>query len=590
MLLCEAVFTATASDCVTCCDTPLDPIIKLTPCNGKAPTYETLSSNITSWDAGYLDNPCIFLDVVDDATGLEGSCYRASIGTVDSGVLIEIQNAETQAEPCSCDCCQYQCSFTIDPCPGEVPPSFDPIVGSVVSPSVVADPCQYSTGDVVNISDSLGKQNWCFVLSKVCAAPNYILNFTPVVDCDDPACGEIPPPSGLRYKMCSDDTETWFYQDPIDPIPAPFSTPGLHYIGDLAGIDCVKKNCCITVELTEEIGETLGFTTYVSLMECDPLNNSTALNCDCCRFYDVARYEACDEKSCALEGYPILNIDVCDWGKTIGENWKPGTAPNIIKVDIGGEFECCYQYVEPACVAEDFISVAEKAYEDLSYDPAITTCEACEERFFKYTLCNDPGTELITSTVENPGIEDLPLPFVGMVEDATKCENGPECCVTILEEVPSPEGPLVKIECWATATDPYATGDCDCCLYKDNIIYSKCEGIECGIALSDVIIDACKEFDITQASGSLPPEFVYIEYSGITCCYQRGSWECLPTTTPAPTSVVDSATSDCAECFESLQNFKITNCADPLDVTITDDDLSANVIKIRSVIVVFIEI
>ena len=744
----EVVFTASASNCSECCDTPTDPVILLTPCNGKAPAYETLQSNITGWNDSYLDDPCVFLEIKDLATDTKITCYKASLGALDSGALIEITSVTTQAEPCDCDCCLFPCSFTLSPCPGDVPPPFDPIIGSVVAPtgSGAGIDCDYSTGDIVNITDSSGKENYCFTLTKVCQAPNYVLAFTPVVDCDDPACGETPPPvtysyencadgtfvtvdvdagltvdsvysfccddpgpdfhtcykylgnigrplegdfggcvltgesfdefetpcqccinkcnylyqacpgdarpksmpeeiiwkhqegdgdncvcdspftlpvfqdsaSGdtwcynpiesscleataaislvaasvecgdpeycptgeetLKYRMCAEPSETWFFEDPLDPIPEPFNTPGLHYIGDLAGVDCVKQNCCIEVQATEESGDTLAWLSYVAINECDALNNSTALNCDCCRFFDVARYEACDPKSCSVEGYPILNIDVCDWGKTIGQDWKPGTAPNIIKISIGDPLECCYEYVGPACVAEDFLSVAEKEYTDLSYDPAITTCSACEERFFKYTLCNDPATELITSTRENPGIQDLALPFVGMVEDATKCENGPDCCVTILEEVPSPEGPLVKIECWDT-TEPLDTGDCDCCLYKDNIVYSKCEEAECDIPeeFNDVIIDACKEFNITQASGSLPPEFVYIEYSGNTCCYQRGSWECLPTTTPAPNSIVDSSTADCAECFESLQNFKITNCADPLDVTITNDDLSANV-------------
>lgn len=743
----EAIFTASASDCSECCDIPEDPVILLTPCNGKAPIYETLQSNITGWDAGYLDNPCIFLDIKQ---GIENyTCYRASLGSVDSGIAIEITNATAQAEPCDCDCCLFPCSFTLSPCPGDVPASFDPIVGSVVAPngSGAGIDCDYSTGDIVNIT--AGKDNYCFTLTQVCQAPSFSLVFTPVVDCDDPACGEIPPPvtysyencadgtfvttdvdaglqvdsvysfccdvpgpdfhtcykylgnigrplegdfggctltgesfdefetpcqccinkcnylyqacpgdgrpktmpeeiiwkhqegdgencacdgpftlpvfqhseSGdtwcynpieesceddtigfsvaatsvecgneefcpnageetLRYKMCSDEGEVWFYQDALDPIPAPFNTVGLHYIGDLAGVDCVKKNCCITVESTTLTGDPLGWTTYVSLMECDPLNNSTALNCDCCRFYDVATYQACDAEGCTLEGYPTLNIDVCDWGKTIGQDWKPGTAPNIIKVSIGDPLECCYEYTGPACSEETFLSSAGKEYVDLSYDPAVTTCGECEVEYYKYTKCVDDEVVLLTTNILNPGIEGLTLPFTGMVQDATNCENdSKECCVTIIEKT-TDVGATTKIDCWDPAgiNIAFETENCDCCVHKDVILYNKCKA-ECGIPdeYNSIYIDTCEWFNITQASGSLPPEFVYVEYGGVSCCYERGEWACVQPTTPKPDSIIDSLEASCESCVETLQNFKITNCNDPLDVTITNQDLSANV-------------
>lgn len=728
----EVVFTATASDCASCCDGPTDPIIKFTPCVDGPEVIETAQSNIVGWDPTYLDNPCEFLNINDPASGEPIDCWKANIGTVDSGSIVTINSSTTLAEPCNCLCCLYPCTFGLEPCPGDMPAVFDPYAGSTVTPAV-SDPCSFNDGNIVSIT--IKESTWCFTLTKVCEIPEYVLPFILVGDCTDEACfseptityrwnkcddpgvffveeidpgvsvgtirryccdpgtegdecyeyagpstdlpspppcpspvGEDEPdcgcceypcnytytacpgdapkdapenivinvgksaddacvcndpeetvyitlPSGftwcytspervcvektttfegpaecggefcasapvetLRYKMCADETDTWFYQDPLDPIPAPFSTPGLHYIGDLAGIDCIKKNCCITVESTTSTGDPLAWTTYVSLMECDPLNNSTALDCDCCRFYDVARYEACNGKSCSLEGYPILNIDVCDWGKTIGQDWKPGTAPSIIKVAIGGDIECCYEYIEPACVAEDFISVAEKEYEDLSYDPAVTTCVECESEYFRYTLCSDPETELLTTSILNPGIEELTLPFTGIVQDVITCENQPDtCCITVIAST-TDIGPTTQIDCWDTA---YVTEieSCDCCLYKDTVAYTKCPEAECDIPAEydTIYVDACKTFDITQASGVNPPEFVYVEYAGVSCCYARGAWTCVPTTTPQPDSIIDSLEASCESCVETLQNFKITNCNDPLDVTITNQDLSANV-------------
>ena len=725
----EAVFTATASDCPECCDGPTDPIIKFSPCDRELSPIETAQSNITGWDAAYLDNPCIFLNINDPVSDEPRDCWLASIGTTDSGSAITINSAEVIAEPCNCNCCLYPCTFVLEPCPGDMPAVFDPYAGSAATPAV-SDPCSFSDGNIVSIT--IDGSTWCFTLTKVCETPEYVLPFILVGDCTDEACSsepiityrwnkcddagvffveEIDPgvsvgtirryccdpgtegdvcyeyvgasselpspppcpspvgedepdcgcceypcnyaytacpgdapkdapenivinvgksaddnclcnepadtvyitlPSGLTWcytspeRICNEKTTTfegpaecggefcptppeetlkfrscgapdWYNQDPLDPITAPFSTPGLHYIGDLAGVECVKQLCCIEVEATTDINDTLGFSTFVSVFECNDELNSTALNCECCQFYDVATYTACSEE-CSVEGFPTLNINVCDWGKTIGQDWKPGTGPNIIKVAIGADIECCYEYVEPACDNENFLSTAGKEYTDLSFDPAITTCEECIAEYFRYTLCSDPETELLTTSILNPGIEGLTLPFTGIVQDVTTCENQPEtCCITVIAST-TDIGPTTPIDCWDTA---YVTEieSCECCIYKDIVAYTKCPEAECDIPAEydTIYVDACKNWDITQASGVNPPEFVYVEYAGVSCCYERGAWTCVPETSPQPDSIIDSLEASCESCVETLQNFKITNCTDPLDVTITNQDLSANV-------------
>ena len=83
----------------------------------------------------------------------------------------------------------------------------------------------------------------------------------------------------------------WRYEDELDPIPAPFNTPGNHYIGemDTLGI-CVNGDCCIEVEETISLGLAVAWSTFIAATSCDSAYNATWEDCACCENYDVVEW------------------------------------------------------------------------------------------------------------------------------------------------------------------------------------------------------------------------------------------------------------------------------------------------------------
>jgi len=185
----EVVFGGTASTCEICCDPPEDPVITITPCGAAAPgPISTLQSNVTGpagWESA-IDNPC---ELAYSAGSFDGwPCLTITLGGIDTGTLVTLDEIKTQAEPCDCACCLYPCSFTLTPCPGDIPSTFDPIVGSVVTPDgwSIIDPCDYNDGDTVVIE--FEGDTWCFTLSKVCVEGEVTVNMSAVIGCEDEEC------------------------------------------------------------------------------------------------------------------------------------------------------------------------------------------------------------------------------------------------------------------------------------------------------------------------------------------------------------------------------------------------------------------
>ena len=468
----EAVFGATASTCEICCDGPEDPVITITPCGAAAPgPISTLQSNVSGpvgWESA-IDNPCEF---AYSAGSFEGwPCLTITLGGIDLGALVTLDEIKTQSEPCSCECCLNPCSFILNPCPGDIPSSFDPIVGSVVTPEgwSIVDPCDYNDGDTVVIE--FEGDTWCFTLTKVCDEGEIAVSMSAVTGCEDEECETPPPPTNLRWRNCG--SEDWLYQTALDPIPAPFNTPGNHYIGDLEGGDinsnCVDVECCIEVEETILVEPETPWSVWLSALSCDAAYSGSSDSCDCCLYHDVATYSRCVEE-CFIEGYPDVNIDVCAWGNSIGETWKPSTAPDFIKIDIGGGTLCCYtKSLEPPCTEETFTSTG-LGFGDLTYDLAWSTCEDCEgpaDTYVKYDNCDDPTGDKWASSSGTPGSETW---VVGQVIK----QSG--TCYEVLENPSVLAGPQVELPGYIAYDTPDV--NCDCCIAGPNRRYTRCSSEE----------------------------------------------------------------------------------------------------------------
>ena len=546
----EAVFTATASDCASCCDGPTDPIIKFTPCVDGPEIIETAQSNVIGWDPIYLDNPCEFLNI-NDPFGEPIDCWKASLGTLDSGSIVTINSSTTFAEPCSCECCENPCSFELTPCDGEVPPAFDPVIGAVVQPSSwpTTQPCEFSGGETVAIT-FLG-ETWCFTLTSVCQDATFSLEMTLVPDCLSKECGGGPGPENYKWTKCSDPLVS--FAEEFDP-EVPLGT--------------IRRYCCDPGVEPDECYEYAGPT--IDLPSPPPCPTPIGVDepdCACCDYPCNYQYTACPGE--APKGTPATII--VDAGKA-----KDGCTCNeplgTIYINVDPENTWCYTDPERVCLEKTH------SFEGEAECGGEFCAEAPIERFFRYQTCVGEAEDLFTSDLLNPGIESLTLPFIGTVGNNLSCPPegiDPElCCINIIEEIL--EEPLLKTaisaSCWDTAYINI-NEDCPCCVNQNSHEYIKCESKACLIpAEFDIItLDACAEFGITKASGASVPDVIQVTIGDDTCCYEATNWNCLQ---PEKVDAVVTFDGACEECVNNLRNFKLTDCFSGAEV-ITSDDLSA---------------
>jgi len=457
------------ADCDECCDTPPeDPVVRGRNCENGEILFEALQSNISGpagWESA-IDNDCEFGQF---SGGTTINCIKLTLeGTDDGSTPILNSIKSLPVDDCGCECCVYDCSFTLTPCPGTPPVAHDPLVGTVVAPSDSGACVEINDGDVVNVT--FEGESYCYTLVKVCLEPALPVDIIVASSCEDPMCN---PESNLRWKNCS--SENWLYESALDPIPAPFNTPGNHYIGDLDGADtnsnCIDGQCCIEVETTMLVEPETAWSVFIGGVSCDTAYSGSPVSCDCCTYYDVATYIRCDER-CFVEGNPEINIDVCAWGNEIGESWKPSSAPDFIKIDLGDGTLCCYEKSEELPCAEETLTAAGRGYEDLSFDPSWTSCQDCEEAtpdtYIKYDNCDDPTGDKWVSSSGTPGSE------IWVVGQIIK-QSG--TCYEVLENPSVLAGPQVELGPGYIAYDTPDV-DCNCCIAGPNRKYTRCSSEE----------------------------------------------------------------------------------------------------------------
>jgi len=533
--------------CEECCAPPADPVIRGTNCENGEILFEALQSNI-SGPAGWefaIDNDCEF----GQFTGGETiDCIKLTTAGTDDGSTPILDSIKSLPVPdCGCDCCLYECSFILDPCPGEGPPEqHAPILGTVVAPDDIALCDTLTDGDVVNVT--FEEASYCYTLAKVCLSPEVPVTMVPVADCEDEACGGEPS-EFLRFRSCG--AEEWLWEDGSDPIPAAFRSPGIHYIGDLDGGDthsfCVDSACCIQVESVAFSGPTAP---WASTAPCDFAYETSSSSCDCCLYYDVATYAACSE-SCEIEGYSEFNLDVCQWGQTIGQSWKPSSAPQFISVSLGGELECCYEKVDPTpCAAQNFIGGTGLAYTDLSYgDPLWGDCNCGVEKV-RLSSCDGENEAIVAKTDFTPPLEPSISPT-----DVIEIVAGPLAATSKCWVVDDLTAVGATTDVGAnTWTGPVASGDdltaCECC-EQELRLYQVCEGAPgetCEEGASPVLL-----IDVALVPGWTPLSHQWIVgqdiATGISCCYE------LSPETPscqAPTGTITSTVVDCEDAACNL--------------------------------------
>lgn len=530
------------ADCEECCETPpVDTVIRGTNCENGEVLFETLQSNI-SGPAGWefaIDNDCSF----GQQTGGETiNCIKlTSAGTNDSSTPI-IDSIKELTGDCGCECCLYECSFIMEPCPGTPPIAHDPLIGAVVAPEDIRDCEILNTGDVVNVI--FEGESWCYTLTQVCQEPTIPVTMVPVTGCEDEVCGGEPS-EFLRFKSCG--SEEWFWEDESDPIPAAFRSPGIHYIGDLDGGDthsfCVDGNCCIEVESVAFFGPPAP---WAVTAPCDFAYETSSSSCDCCLYYDVATYAACSE-SCQIEGYSEFNLDVCQWGQTIGQSWKPSSAPQFISVSLGGELECCYEKVDPTpCAAQNFIGGTGLAYTDLSYgDPLWGDCNCGVEKV-RLSSCDGENEAIVAKSDFTPPLE----PSIS-VTDVIEIVSGPLAATSKCWVVDDLNAVGVTTDTGAnTWTGPVASGAddltaCECC-EQDLRLYTICPdaaGNNCAEDATSVLL-----IDVALVPGWTPGTHQWIIgqdiVSGISCCYEYNPE--IPSCAP-PTGTITSTVTDCED-------------------------------------------
>ncbi len=543
----EAVFTATTSNCPTCCPDP-DLIVKLTPCDDGS-TIETLATNITDWEPAFLDNPCVFLNITVGGEPL--TCYQAEVGTVDSGIAVTINSAQTQPEPCSCDCCLYPCSFTLEPCPGDRPAAFDPIIGSVVQPNAFdpAEGCPYSTGDLVAIT--FEGETWCFTLNKVCVAQDFDvdMNDTPK-DCEDEACSGSEPVIRYKWTNCVDE-EAYFTED-VDPGVA---------------IGTIRRYCCPATE-DEDICYVYAGEDSSSPAVAPPCESAITdePDCSCCANPCNYQYTKCPGES--PEGFNE-NI-IVDVGRDEKESCQCSEAPPSIYITNESGETWCYNAPEKTCdpATNVLAGLADCGDAEICPDtPALTR---------RYRPC---GAE--TWLGEDPG-SPIPLPplvegkiYAGSLSDAP-CVV-PACCVEIeLTETPAPPFPwnvfLIGNGCNEGITILSEEEDCDCCTYHDVATYTRCSE-ECFIeGFPEVNIDVCawgKSLGVPQDwKPNTAPNIIKIAISGdIECCYEKTDESPCAAETLISGAVLaytdlstDESWDSCAICEEPAERFEFRTC------------------------------
>lgn len=496
-------------------------------------------------------------------------CFQYDGTTGDPLSAPPCPTAIAEDEP-GCECCDFPCNYQYTACEG-TPAGFDETVVVNVGKLKGSCDCDVAPPNIFILNGD--DETWCYQ-SPVRVCDSESADIAGIAECGDP---EYCPTGELIRKFKSCNGEEWFAEDPTDPIPYP--STGIIYAGDLAGADCVFPNCCVEIQTTFEALDPLAWTVFKSANSCDEEALTLPDSCDCCQHFDIATYTRCDE-GCFVEGFPSVNIDVCSWGKSLAvpQDWKPNTAPDYIKINIDGETQCCYEKTNTTpCEAETLISGAELAYTDLSSDVAWTSCAECQERWFRYENCNTPDESLFTSDILNPGIESLSLPFIGMVNDNSTCENIPDqCCVQIVQEEFEKPLTLTKIDCWDTAY-VNTSENCDCCLYQNVMLFNKCDSEFCAIPeeFNTIALDTCEWFDITQASGAAVPSIVQIEIDGNICCYEAtNEWQCVEPVKVDNVTIFEGDPNTCDECDSELSNFKVTDCTTGT-VTTTTEDLTA---------------
>ena len=541
--------------CEECCAPPEDPVIRGTNCENDEILFETLQSNISGpagWEAA-IDNDCEFGQFT---SGEAINCIKLTTAGVNDGSTPILDSIKSLPVPdCGCNCCLYECSFTLAPCPGEGPPEpHTPLLGTVVAPDDIGLCESLNDGDVVNVT--FEEVSYCYTLTKVCVSPEISVTMVLVTDCEDEACVSGEP--GRRYKNCN--SGIWYGEDLEDPLPVPFD--GVIYAGDPAGVDCINNACCVEIQTVASIPEKLGWSVYLSNNGCEEGVSTFPEEpaCDCCTNFDVASYTRCNEE-CFIEGYPTVNIDVCAWGKSLAvpQDWKPtpgGGAPQFVKIDIDGSGTlCCYEYDASVCEFENLFD-AGLDYGSLSYDISWSTCEDCEGEaptYVKYDNCDDPTGDKWVSSTGTPGSESW---TVGQIIK----QSGN--CYEVLENPSTLAGPLVELPGFIAYSTPEV--DCVCCQAGPNREYQRC-GSEDIIVVDPSAWAALNEFSIDNnikgEQTATPGKFI---------CYQFT--QC---TSSAPTAgFSDFQISTGCDDTDCVPLIRLTSCDGAYNETVALSDLN----------------
>ena len=465
---------------------------------------------------GQIDRFCC------DGEPITHHCYEylGSIGEPVAGMFPCVGPFESY--PSDCECCLNPCTYKYTACPGYDLP-FSEFIWVGVDFDVSGCDCNIPDPDIYIQIDGA---TWCYSNPVKECVPGSTIP-AGIAVCGDPEkC-----PVDLRWKICSEvDPPNWKYEDPLDPIPAPFNVPGNHYVGELhTPGTCVNGDCCIEVEATISLGPTEAWSTFIAATSCDDAYNDAYDDCDCCIHYDVAEYTTCDEACEPGDGpLPIVNIDVCAWGNVIGQSWKPASAPDFIKIH-----DCCYEKTGDVCEAETFISGG-YLYGDLTYDPNFDDCNCVPG--FQFREC---GTELWIDT-------DTDL---SAYNNGGAWENAAgDTCYEIQEG--GTGGPVVD-PAVLFVTEYFGVGPlspCDCC--KQDLR----EYIICTDPVCNALAPTTLYIDVSSIVGYDPVTYATIVgeeiSSNIQCCYTYVDSPILPC--DLPTGIIISAVSGCGDAACNL--------------------------------------
>ena len=488
-----------ATSCETCCLPPGNPVITITPCGGTGPAaVSTLQSNIggpVGWESA-IDNPCQFGFAAGEFE--DWPCLAISTGGVDTGTIVSLSEINTIAEPCSCECCIYPCSFHLIPCEGDLPPAFTPYVGG----AVITHPnselnCDFNDLDYVYIQLP-GLEEWCFQLFKTCEEPQAVLDFQAVADCNEQICpggGEVT----YTWQECGGGPYITVAADPGVPV----GQVDRYCCGDVPDI----TNYCY--EYLGNIGQPVA-----GAFPCaGPIESYPDGDCECCLNPCTYKYTACP-------GYPVPFSE-------------------FIWVEVGFDETGCN------CLTPDpdvYITIEDETW---CYNTPVKECVSGSTLITGTALCGDeihcptPEVDLrwkkCSEGVESWRYEDeldpIPAPFnvpgnhyIGQLSVAGICANG-DCCIEVEETISL--GLAVPWSTFITETSCDSAynetwEDCACCVYYDVAQYTACDP-ECnpegGIPLPTVNIDVCAWGSVIGQSWkpASAPDFIKI----FDCCYQK---------------------------------------------------------------------